>query len=298
MSRTVDGRSQRRMTPASESPNTLPSFSRRRYAAGEFHPSSSRFRVGSAISVMPCCRDLPRARRCRAFKVYTEVLQDAMLDLIASGKSLGASATALTLSDQKLKFLYENFGEFADRIVLRPQEISNNPGIARQLGVIATNTAIEVDLYGHVNSTHIMGTQIVNGLGGSGDFERNAYLSVFMCPSTAKGGRISTIVPMCSHIDHSEHSVQVVVTEQGLADLRGLAPLTRARRIIDNCAHPAYRDALHRYLEKAPMGHIGHDLRRCFDMHLNYLEHGAMLPELDLTIFEPHRGPAGQSDGR
>jgi len=223
------------------------------------------------------------------FKVYTEVLQDAMLDLIASGKSLGASATALTLSDQKMKFLYENFGEFADRIVLRPQEISNNPGITRQLGVIATNTAIEVDLYGHVNSTHIMGTQIVNGLGGSGDFERNAYLSVFMCPSTAKGGRISTIVPMCSHIDHSEHSVQVVVTEQGMADLRGLAPVTRARRIIDNCAHPAYRDALHRYLEEAPTGHIRHDLRRCFDLHLNYLRHGAMLPNLDLTIFEPHR---------
>ncbi|MGA7496149.1 MAG: succinate CoA transferase [Isosphaeraceae bacterium] len=223
------------------------------------------------------------------FKVYTEVLQDAMLDLIASGEAIGASATALTLTTEKLKFLYENLGDFADRIVLRPQEISNNPGIARLLGVIATNTAIEVDLYGHVNSTHIMGTQLMNGLGGSGDFERNAYLSVFMCPSTAKGGRISTIVPMCSHMDHSEHSVQVVVTEQGLADLRGLSPTARSRRIIENCAHPAYRDALYRYLEGAPMGHIRHDLRRCFAMHLNYLEHGAMLPDLDLSQFEPHR---------
>ena len=223
------------------------------------------------------------------FKVYTEVLQDAMLDLIASGEAIGASATALTLTTEKLKFLYENLGDFADRIVLRPQEISNNPGIARLLGVIATNTAIEVDLYGHVNSTHIMGTQLMNGLGGSGDFERNAYLSVFMCPLTAKGGRISTIVPMCSHMDHSEHSVQVVVTEQGLADLRGLSPTARSRRIIENCAHPAYRDALYRYLEGAPMGHIRHDLRRCFAMHLNYLEHGAMLPDLDLSQFEPHR---------
>jgi len=221
------------------------------------------------------------------FKVYSEVLQDAMLDLIASGRAVGASATGLTLTDQKLKFLYENFDDFASRIVLRPQEISNNPGIARRLGVIATNTAIEIDLYGHVNSTHIMGTQIMNGLGGSGDFERNAYLSVFMCPSTTKGGRISTIVPMCSHIDHSEHSVQAVVTEQGLADLRGLAPLARARRIIEKCAHPAYREALHRYLDGAPMGHIRHDLRHCFDMHLNYLEHGAMLPDLDLSIFGP-----------
>jgi succinate CoA transferase len=220
------------------------------------------------------------------FKVYTEVLQDAMLDLIASGEAIGASATALALTNEKLKFLHDNFGDFTDRIVLRPQEISNHPGIARQLGVIATNTAIEVDVYGHVNSTHILGTQIVNGLGGSGDFERNAYLSIFMCPSTTKGGRISTIVPMCSHIDHSEHSVQVVVTEQGLADLRGLSPMARARRIIDNCAHPAYRDALSRYLEGAPMGHIRHDLNRCFAMHLNYLAHGAMLPELDRSQFE------------
>ncbi len=168
---------------------------------------------------------------------------------MVSGRVIGASASGLTLTDEKLQFLYDNFDTFTDRIVLRPQEISNNPGIARQLGVIATNTAVEIDLYGHVNSTHIMGTQIVNGLGGSGDFERNAYLSLFMCPSFAKGGRISTIVPMCSHVDHTEHSVQVVVTEQGLADLRGLAPVARARRIIDKCAHPAYRDVLHRYLE-------------------------------------------------
>ena len=240
----------------------------------------------AVLTGLASCKGFPR------FKVYTEVLQDAMLDMIASGDAMGASATALTLTEGKLEFLYKNFGDFTDRIVLRPQEISNNPGIARQLGVIATNTAIEVDLYGHANSTHVLGTQIVNGLGGSGDFERNAYLSVFMCPSIAKGGRISTIVPMCSHIDHSEHSVQVVVTEQGLADLRGLSPSARALRIIENCAHPAYRDALHHYLEAAPMGHVRHDLRHCFDMHLNYLERGVMLPDLNLAQFEEHEGMA------
>ena len=217
------------------------------------------------------------------FKVFTEVLQDAMLDLIASGKAIGGSASSLTLSDEKLKFVYDNFDEFADRIVLRPQEISNNPGVARRLGVIAMNTAIEVDLYGHVNSTHFFGTQIVNGLGGSGDFERNGYLSLFMCPSVTKNGKISTIVPMCTHVDHNEHSVQVVVTEQGLADLRGLAPRARARKVIENCAHPAYRETLLRYLESAPRGHIRHDLRHCFDMHLNYLQHGEMVPGLDLV---------------
>ncbi len=220
------------------------------------------------------------------FKVYTEVLQDSMLDLIATGSVIGASTCSLTLTDEKLKFLYDYFDEFADRIVLRPQEISNNPGIARRLGVIATNTAIEIDIYGHANSTHFFGTQIMNGLGGSGDFERNAYLSIFMCPSTAKGGKITTIVPMCSHVDHSEHSVQIIATEQGLADLRGLSPIARARRIIDKCAHPAYRDYLHHYLESSPMGHIRHDLRRCFELYTNFQDHGVMLPGLDLSQFD------------
>jgi acyl-CoA hydrolase len=199
---------------------------------------------------------------------------------------IGASTCSLTLTNEKLKFLYDYFDEFADRIVLRPQEISNNPGIARRLGVIATNTAIEVDIYGHANSTHFFGTQVMNGLGGSGDFERNAYLSILMCPSTAKGGRISTIVPMCSHVDHSEHPVQAIATEHGLADLRGLSPIARARRIIDQCAHPAYRDYLHHYLESSPMGHLRHDLRRCFELYTNFQEQGVMLPDLDLSQFD------------
>ena len=140
---------------------------------------------------------------------------------------------------------------FAPRIVLRPQEISNNPGIIRRLGVIAINTALEVDIYGNVNSTHVCGTDIVNGIGGSGDFNRNAYLSIDMCPSIARDGKISTVVPMCSHIDNTEHSVQIIVTEQGLADLRGLGPRQRAEKIINNCAHPMYRETLQKYLKNA-----------------------------------------------
>jgi acyl-CoA hydrolase len=167
---------------------------------------------------------------------------------------------------------------FAPRIVMRPQELSNNPGVIRRLGVIAINTALELDIYGCANSTHVCGTQVMNGVGGSGDFVRNAYLSILVAPSIAKGGKISTVVPMATHVDHNEHSVQVVVTEQGLADLRGLGPVERARRIIDTCAHPAYRDYLHRYLENAPAGHIRHDLGKCFELHLNLLREGAMLP--------------------
>ncbi|MFO0928507.1 MAG: acetyl-CoA hydrolase/transferase C-terminal domain-containing protein [Gemmataceae bacterium] len=167
---------------------------------------------------------------------------------------------------------------YASKLVLRPQEISNNPSVVRQLGVIAMNTALEVDLYGHVNSTHVCGQTMMNGIGGSGDFTRNAYLSIFMCPSVAKGGKISTVVPMCSHIDHNEHSVQVIVTEHGLADLRGLAPMERAQTLINKCAHPLYRDYLHRYIRDAGAGHIRHDFSRCFELHQNLFRHGSMLP--------------------
>lgn len=85
----------------------------------------------------------------------------------------------------------------------------------------AMNAIIEADIYGNVNSTHVMGTSMMNGIGGSGDFARNAYYSIFVTSSTAKGGSISRIVPFASHIDHSEHDVSIIVTEQGLADLRG-----------------------------------------------------------------------------
>ena len=201
-------------------------------AAGRIPRGSSRSRAAWATSATPWSPASPPTTHFPQFKVYTEVLQDSMLDLIAAGSVIGASTCSLTLTDDKLEFLYDYFDEFADRIVLRPQEISNNPGIARRLGVIATNTAIEVDIYGHANSTHFFGTQIMNGLGGSGDFERNAYLSIFMCPSVAKGGRISTIVPMCSHVDHSEHSVQMIATEQGLG--RPPRPLADRPRQADH----------------------------------------------------------------
>jgi propionyl-CoA:succinyl-CoA transferase len=214
------------------------------------------------------------------FSVYSEVFQDAMVDLMAEEKLLAASATSLTITTDKLKQLVDNIDFFARRIVLRPQEISNHPGVIRRLGVIALNTAIEMDIYGNVNSSHLYGMDIMNGIGGSGEFTRNSYLSVFMTPSIAKGGRISSIVPMCPHVDSNEHSVQIVVTEQGLADLRGLGPMQRAKIIIERCAHPMYRDYLYRYIQDARLGHIRHDLIRCFELHRNLLEHGTMLPEL------------------
>lgn len=142
------------------------------------------------------------------------------------------------------------------------------------------NTAIEADIYGNVNSTHIMGTSMMNGIGGSGDFARNGGLSIFMTPSTAKGGAISSIVPMVSHVDHTEHDVQIIVTECGIADLRGKSPRERAELVIENCCHPDYRPALRDYYERAKAvakgQHTPHDLNTALSWHQRYLDTGSM----------------------
>jgi succinyl-CoA:acetate CoA-transferase len=212
---------------------------------------------------------------------FTEVIQDGMLALLRSGTLTMASATAFGLSPLAAAEFAAHPELYRDRIVLRPQEISNHPELVRRLGVLAMNGVLEVDIYGNANSTHVMGSRIQNGIGGSGDFARNAYISFFVTPSTAKGGAISSIVPMVSHVDHTEHDVSVVVTEQGLADLRGLPPRRRARQIIDRCAHPDYRPLLEDYVERAQRGayggHTPHLLDEALSWHTAYLRTGTML---------------------
>jgi len=210
---------------------------------------------------------------------YTEVLQDGMLEMLKSGKLLSASSAALALSPKALAEFNQDLAHWRQRVVLRPQEISNHPEIIRRLGIIAMNGMIEADMYGNVNSTHVMGSSIMNGIGGSGDFARNAYLSIFMAPSTAKGGAISTIVPMVSHVDHTEHDVQVLVTEQGLADLRGLSPRKRADLIIERCAHPSFKPMLKDYSERARRSggqHTPHMLEESLSWHSRFLKTGHM----------------------
>ncbi|MCE5231274.1 succinate CoA transferase [bacterium] len=217
--------------------------------------------------------------RIPAFHMFTEVFQDACLDLMDEGRLLGASTCSLTLGTESLQRIYENFDRYAKKIVIRPQAVSNNPGLVRRLGVISMNTAIEADIYGNINSTHVGGTMMMNGIGGSGDFTRNAYISIFTAPSTAKDGKISAIVPMVSHCDHNEHSVQVMVTEHGFADLRGVPPGDRPELIIEKCAHPDYRPLLHDYIRSTKgKGHIHHDLAHAFDFHLRYQKTGSMMP--------------------
>jgi len=228
----------------------------------------------------------------RPLTAYTEVIQDGMLDLLRSGTLAAASATAFSLSAAGLAELHDQMASYRKRVILRPQEISNHPEVIRRLGCLAMNGMIEADIYGNVNSTHVMGSSIQNGIGGSGDFARNAYISMFLTPSTAKNGVISCIVPMVSHVDHTEHDVHVIVTEQGLADLRGLPPRRRAAEIIRKCAHPAYRDALQDYFARAQTGapglHTPHLLDEALSWHSRYLRDGSMGPEL------PARQPAGE----
>ena len=213
---------------------------------------------------------------------YTEVIQDGMVDMIDSGKLLVASATAFSLSPEAAAKMNDNAKKYREHIVLRPQEVSNNPEAIRRLGVVSCNGMIEADIYGNVNSTHIMGSKMQNGIGGSADFTRNSFISAFVTPSVAKGGAISCIVPMVSHHDHTEHDVQVLITEQGLADLRGKSPKQRAKLIIANCAHPTYRPLLEDYYEHAQKVCSGlqtpHDLRPALSWHQRFLETGTMQP--------------------
>lgn len=211
-------------------------------------------------------------------EVYSEVLQDAVFDLIDAGKVDFASACSITLSEEKMETVFGDFEKYRDNLVIRPQEISNQPELIRRLGLLSINTALELDIYGNVNSTHVTGTKMMNGIGGSGDFARNARLAIFVTKSIAKNGDISSVVPFVSHVDHTEHDVDVIVTEQGYVDLRGLAPRERVPLIIENCAHPMYREQLWAYYQEAlgRGGQTPHVLEKALSWHTNFMKNGTM----------------------
>ena len=183
-------------------------------------------------------------------ELYSEVLQDGVLDMLDRGVVDYASGSALSLTAAYQKRFAENLERYRGKMVLRPQEISNSPEVIRRLGVIAVNTAIEIDLSGNVNSTHIDGDRMMNGIGGSGDYARNAGVTIFVTPATARNGALSCVVPCVAHIDHTEHDVDVVITEYGTVDLRGLTAYERAEKLTECCAAPEYRDILRDYMRR------------------------------------------------
>ena len=254
-------------------------FLKREVAKGHLPVSLLPIQVGVGNitnAVLSTLKDAPFT----GMTAYTEVIQDSMLDLLKAGRLLVASATSLSLSNESAADLNREISFFRSRLILRPEEISNHPEIIRRLGCIAMNGMIEADIYGNVNSTHIMGSRIQNGIGGSGDFARNSYISIFMAPSTTKDGTISTIVPQVSHVDHIMQDVMVVVTEQGLADLRGISPKKRAELIIANCAHPDFRPMLFDYYRRARQESYGQQspviLTEALSWHQRYIETGSM----------------------
>lgn len=216
----------------------------------------------------------------RHLMMYTEVMQDSALNLIEQGVFDFVSSSSIALAEENRRRFYDNIDYFKDKMLIRPQEISNHPEVIRRLGIIALNTPMEVDIYGNVNSTHTMGTKMMNGIGGSGDFARNARISIFATESTAKKGLISCIVPMVSHVDQTEHDVQVVITEQGIADLRWKIPRERAELLIENCAHPDYKPMLRDYyntaLKVSAGKHTPHVLEEALSWHIRFLETGSM----------------------
>lgn len=233
------------------------------------------FQVGAGSLTNAVASQLGSSHDLPPLVMYGDVLPDALVDLMEDGRVRGASATSLTLSHGKLRHVFANMDFFAPRIVLRPQTISHNHAVLQRLGIIAINAALEIDVHGCANATRTWCGRA--GAGPADDFVRNAYLSFLVMPSVARGDCISAIVPRVSHVDYPGRSIQVLVTEQGVADLRGLDPAERAEAIVENCAHPMYRDYLRSYIDETSLRRQGADFGRCFELYRNLMTTGRML---------------------
>jgi succinyl-CoA:acetate CoA-transferase len=257
----------------------LVGFFRQEAGAGKLPENLLPLQIGIGNVADSVSRQLARSG-FEKLTIYTGGIGDGVFDLIDAGRVEMVSTSGLYLSTAGQKRFFEHVGRYKHMIILRPLDIADSPEVIYRLGVIAINVAIEIDLYGHINSSHVQGSRIISGVGGSGEFAQNGFLSIFLTPSTNRQGSISAIVPMVSHVDHSEHVVDVIVTEQGVADLRGLDPVERAETIIGRCAHPDYRALLHEYLTKAIKdtgGHEPHRLDQAFSFHMRFQETGTML---------------------
>lgn len=206
------------------------------------------------------------------------VAQEANIRLVAEGKARAVSCGSVKMSPAVTELIRSN-EDVRRRVIIRNGEITNSSEVIARLAPITLTTGIEMDIWGNVNSSHISGSRVVNGLGGGANFAENAGLSVMMIASENKGGAISTIVPMVSHQDISEHDIDIVVTEHGVADLRGKGDVERAREIINNCAG-LYKGQLNDYLDRAIAETGGHHpvlLKEALSWHVNLKENGTML---------------------
>jgi succinyl-CoA:acetate CoA-transferase len=212
------------------------------------------------------------------FRFHLPTISDPVLEIVEAGKVDWVSGMALRLSTEAWKRFEQDLDHWKKIMVLRPMTVCNSAELIQRLGVISINGCLEMDIQGQVNSSHVLGAKIMSGIAGSYDYSRNGLYSIFVGPSSARGGKISAIVPRVSHVDHTEHDVDIMVTEQGLADLRGLDPRERAEKIISQCAHPDYRGLLAEYLALAGKepSHIPIDMEAACSFHLRYQRTGSM----------------------
>ncbi len=205
-------------------------------------------------------------------------LQEANMELIVKGRVKAASAGSIQMTPKVIEMMKKYPEIIKETLVIRNTDITNNAEVIGRFALIALTSGIEIDIYGNVNSSHIFGTKVVNGIGGGANFVQNAGLSIMLISSENKGGDISTIVPMVPHQDICEHDIDVVITENGVADLRGKGEVERAICIINNCAG-SYKHQLSDYLERAIItvgGHHPQILSEAFSWHTRLKETGSM----------------------
>jgi len=205
-------------------------------------------------------------------------ISENILKLLQSGKATGISTGGIPMNENVGKLL-EQIPDVREKLILRNGDMINNAEIIGRLGIIALTTGIETDIFGNVNSSHIGGNNVVNGIGGGANFAQNAGLSVLLISSLSKCGAISNIVPMVSHLDICEHDIDVVITENGYADIRGLDDIQRAEAIISNCAAVDYKHHLLDYLQASKKlgGHHPQNPQMAFAWYTRLKETGAML---------------------
>jgi succinyl-CoA:acetate CoA-transferase len=222
--------------------------------------------------------DLLQTSEFNNLQFFCGGISESILKLLESGKAAGISTAGITMNENAARLL-EEIANLPEKLVLRNGDMINNSEIIGRLGVMALNTGIEIDIYGNVNSSHIGGNNVVNGIGGGANFAQNAGLSVLLISSVSKGGAISNIVPMVSHQDICEHDIDIVITENGYADLRGLDDIRRVEAIISNCASDEYQQKLYEYFHASKQlgGHHPQNPLMAFEWYSRLKETGTML---------------------
>lgn len=194
-------------------------------------------------------------RERRELGIHTELMTPAMAGLVRCGAVTnrakttypGRSVFTFAMGDRPFYDFLDDNPSFHSA----PVHVVNDPRhIAKNDGVVSVNATLEIDLGGACNSEHMMGQQY-SGAGGQLDFVRGARASkggksIIACPSTAREGSISRIVPLLSGpVTVPRNDIQIVVTEFGAENLRGKSLRQRADALI-GLAHPSFRRDLER----------------------------------------------------